>query len=59
MKHPEHEDMNVPSLHKDIKAMNGKSSKRLAKSIDELSELLDENNRDEEATDDNDAGGSE
>lgn len=52
MKHPEHEDMDIPGLHKDIKAMNGKSSARLLESLDALSKLLDENNKDEKAPED-------
>jgi hypothetical protein len=44
MKHPEHEDMKIPGLNKDIKEMNGKSSRKLSKCIDDLSELLGKNN---------------
>lgn len=33
----------VPRLHEDVKVMNGKSTKRLAQSIEALSELLDGN----------------
>ena len=43
MKQPEREQIKVPRLHRDVKAMNGKSTKRLTQCIDALSELLDEN----------------
>lgn len=43
MKQPKREQIKVPRLHEDVKAMNGKSTKRLAQSIETLSELLDEN----------------
>lgn len=52
MKKPEYKDMNVPSLHEDIKTMNGKSSKRLAQCLDNLSELLDESDKHAKAPDD-------
>jgi len=43
MKQPEREQMPVPRLSRDVKAMNGKSTKRLTQCIDALSELLDDN----------------
>lgn len=41
MKQPKREQIPVPRLHEDVKAMNGKSTKRLSQCIDALSELLD------------------
>lgn len=52
MKDREHQEMDVPRLHKDIKAMNGKSSRRLAKCLDDLSNLLDENDKHEKPPED-------
>jgi len=43
MKQPKREQMPVPRLSQDVKAMNGKSTKRLTQCIDALSELLDDN----------------
>lgn len=47
MKRPEprYEQMEVPHLTDKIKKMNGKSGHRLAKCIEELSDLLDENDK--------------
>lgn len=44
MKQPKHEYIEVPRLCKDVKAMNGKSTKRLTQCINALSDLLDANN---------------
>jgi hypothetical protein len=43
MKQPKREQMSVPRIHKDVKAMNGKSTEKLRQCIEDLSELLDEN----------------
>jgi hypothetical protein len=43
MKQPKREQIPVPRLHQDVKAMNGKSTKRLSKCIEALSALLDAN----------------
>ena len=43
MKQPKREQIPVPRLHEDVKAMNGKSTHRLSQSIKALSELLDSN----------------
>jgi hypothetical protein len=39
MKQPKREKM--PRLHPDVKAMNGRSTRRLSQSIDALTSLLD------------------
>ena len=44
MKQPKRKHVKVPRLHEDVKAMNGKSTERLAQCIDALSHLLDANN---------------
>ena len=41
MKQPKREQIEVPRLNESVKAMNGKSTKRLSQCIDALSELLD------------------
>ena len=53
MKHPEYKKMSVPRIHDDIKEMNGKSTHRLQKCIEELDDLLDANDeaQNEEVTD--------
>jgi hypothetical protein len=54
MKRPKkYEQMPVPRLDRQVKAMNGKSTKRLEDSIELLSDLLDETEevQSEEATD--------
>ena len=43
MKEPKREHIPIPRIHQDIKAMNGKSSKRLSECIDVLTDLLDDN----------------
>lgn len=43
MKQPKREQIPVPRLHQDVKAMNGKSTKRLSDCIEALSDLLDRN----------------
>lgn len=42
---PKYEKISVPRIHSDIKEMNGKSTHRLQKCIEELDNLLDENNK--------------
>ncbi len=56
MKHPKYEKMSVPRIHRDVKEMNGQSTKRLAECIDKLSDLLDKNDevQNEEVTDESD-----
>lgn len=43
MKQPKREKIPVPRIHQDVKAMNGKSTKRLSDCIEALSDLLDAN----------------
>lgn len=50
MKHPKREQIKVPRLCKEIKEMNGKSTKRLTECIDRLSDLLDEKTTDKPDT---------
>lgn len=52
---PKYEQMNVPRLTDKVKKMNGRSSQKLAECIDALSDLLDENEVQNEET----AGGSD
>ena len=55
MKHPKYEKMSVPRIHGDIKEMNGKSTHRLQKCIEELDNLLDANEvQNEETIDESD-----
>jgi hypothetical protein len=42
MKQPKREQIPVPRLNEDVKAMNGRSTKRLSQCIDALSDLLDD-----------------
>ncbi len=53
MKHPKDKKMSVPRIHRDVKEMNGQSTKRLTECLDQLSDLLDKNDevQNEETTD--------
>lgn len=43
MKQPKREQIEVPRLHKDVKAMNGQSTGKLSQCIKALTDLLDGN----------------
>ncbi len=49
---PKYENMEVPRLAEQVKKMNGKSGQKLAKCIDALSDLLDDNEEQHEETTD-------
>jgi len=48
---PKYEQLELPRLTDETKKMNGKSSQKLSQSIDKLSELLDEDDKQDETLD--------